>query len=443
MSARTVRPGRRALAGVAMLSLTIGLAACAPSGAEPDDDTPEPTESDTADSGDTDADADGGTFTVGFLSPVTGPIAAAGTEMREGWELYWEEHDNKSGNVTINTIFEDDAGNPDTALTKAKRLVEEENVDLLVGPLAAHTALAVSDYAIQEGVPNLEAVAAADDLTQRLADPLVVRIGSYAGSQMNYPAGDYAYKQGHRSAITICPDYAFGWESCAGFARAFTDAGGTITDQLWSPLGTQDFSTYVSQLAASDADMVYAATAGGADGTNFIKAFVEFGVADTKPLLVNCCTVDQGNLQSLGDMALGIQSVSYWAEGRDAPEVKAFNEMYFAEYGKLPSINVAGAYLTASVFDQALQATDGKARGTDLTDAIRQIDISDSIYGALTFDEYNNVVGPIYVREVVKRDDGELWNVPIETYDSVSQFWTYGADQILGEQAYSRENLGH
>src|SRR5690606_4998131 len=125
---------------------------------------------------------------------------------------------------------------------------------------------------------------------------------------------------------------------------------------------------------------------------------------------------------------LGIQSVSYWAEGRDAPEVKAFNEMYFAEYGKLPSINVAGAYLTASVFDQALQATDGKARGTDLTDAIRKIDISDSIYGALTFDEYNNVVGPIYVREVVKRDDGELWNVPIETYDSVSQFWTYGAD---------------
>src|SRR5690606_14660375 len=140
---------------------------------------------------------------------------------------------------------------------------------------------------------------------------LVVRTGSYTGSQMNYPAGDYAYKQGHRTAITICPDYAFGWESCAGFARAFTDAGGTITGQLWSPLGTQDFSTYVSQLAASEADLVFATAVGGADGTNFIKAFVEFRVKDQKQLLVNCCTVDQGNLAALGDMALGIQSVFY------------------------------------------------------------------------------------------------------------------------------------
>lgn len=439
MSARTTR-GRRALAGAAMLALTAGLVACAPAGADPDTTQPA-SPGGSSDDGDT-GDADGGTFTVGFLSPVTGPVAAAGTEMREGWELYWEQKGNESAGVTIKTVFEDDAGNPDTALTKAKRLVEDEEVDILVGPLLANTALAVADYAVQAGVPNLHPVAAADDLTQRKADPLVVRTGSYTGSQMNYAAGDWAYKQGHRTAITICPDYAFGWESCAGFARTFTDAGGEVTDQLWFPLGTQDFSTYVSQIAASGADMVYAATAGGADGTNFVKSFVEFGVKDQMPILTNCCTVDQANLTALGDMALGIHSVSYWAEGRDAPEVAEFLELYEEQYGKIPSINVAGAYLTAYLVDTALQATDGKARGTDLTDAIRQVDVSDTVYGALTFDDYSNPVGPIYVREVQTRDDGKLWNVPIETYDAVSQFWDYGADAVLADPPYSRDNTG-
>src|SRR5690606_29085939 len=280
--------------------------------------------------------AESGTVKVGFLSPVTGPVAAAGIEMREGWELYWQEHGETVGEITVETIFEDDAGNPDTALTKAKRLIEEEQVDVIVGPLLANTALAVADYVTRAGIPSLQPVTAADDLTQRKHHPLLLRAGSYTGSQMNFPGGQWAYEQGHRRAITLCPDYAFGWESCAGFVRAFTAAGGEIVDQLWFPLGTQDFSPYVTEMSGTDADIAFVVTAGGADGPTFLRAFHEFGLKDELPLLTNCCAMDQATLRDVGELAEGIHSVSYWAEGRDSPVVQEFVQAYKESYGKLP-----------------------------------------------------------------------------------------------------------
>src|SRR5690606_14259425 len=141
-----------------------------------------------------------------------------------------------------------DAGDPDIALTKARRLVEEEQVDIVAGPILANTALAVADYVAGQGVPSLH-ITAADDITQRNHDPHVLRVG-YAGSQTNFPAGQWAYDEGYRSAVTLCPDYAFGWESCGGFVSAFTEAGGEISEQIWHPLGTQDFSSYITQIQA-------------------------------------------------------------------------------------------------------------------------------------------------------------------------------------------------
>lgn len=428
----------RISAGVGALALA--LSACAPGGAESENTETEA--SDSANNEEAQGEDAEKVIKVGFLSPVTGTVAAAGTEMREGWDLYWEKHDGRVGDVVIETYYEDDAGDPDTALTKAKRLVEDENVDILVGPLLANTGLAVSDYAIQVGIPNLHPVSAADDLTQRLANPLIMRAGSYTGSQMNFAGGEWAYDQGHKTAVTFCPDYAFGWESCGGFVRAFVDAGGEITDQLWYPLGTQDFSTYVSQIGSADADIVFIATAGGADGPNFFRTYSDFGLLGDQPLLTNCCAIDQSTLRDIGDMALDIASVSYWAEGRDDPVVQEFVEMYEDQYGMIPSLNVAGSYVTAQVFAAALEETDGVVDGEDFVAVIQSLELPDSLYGPLKYDEYNNPVGPVYIRHVADRGDGALWNVVDEVIDDVSQFWTYDPEEYLEDPPYSRDFTG-
>ncbi|HZA84950.1 MAG TPA: ABC transporter substrate-binding protein, partial [Actinomycetes bacterium] len=114
----------------------------------------------------------GGSVKLGFISPVTGFVAALGTDMRRGWEMYWSQNGGKAGDTTVQTVFEDDTGDPDVALTKARRLVEQEQVQLVAGPILANTAYAVAGYVAGRGLPTVQ-MTGADDLTQRKFNPLV------------------------------------------------------------------------------------------------------------------------------------------------------------------------------------------------------------------------------------------------------------------------------
>ena len=382
----------------------------------------------------------GGTVKLGFISPVTGFVAALGTDMRRGWEMYWSQNGGKAGDTTVQTVFEDDTGDPDVALTKARRLVEQEQVQLVAGPILANTAYAVAGYVAGRGLPTLQ-MTGADDLTQRKFDPLVLRVG-YTSSQSNFPAGQWAYEQGHRKAVTICPDYAFGWESCGGFVSAFVNAGGEITKQVWHPLGTQDFSTYVSQARQANPDVVFVGSAGGPDAILLYKSWTGFGLKDKIPLIGNCCFADQVFLREVGDEALDLQSFTYWVEGRDSPAVQNFVKAYEQQHKEIPSLYAAGAYTMAQVAAEALKKTGGKIEGKAFIDAARQVSLSDSLYGALTFDDTNNVVGPVYRTEVARREDGTLWSVDQQTFPEVSQFGSEGKEAFLEHPVFSRDYTG-
>ena len=382
----------------------------------------------------------GGSVKLGFISPVTGFVAALGTDMRRGWEMYWSQNGGKAGDTTVQTVFEDDTGDPDVALTKARRLVEQQQVQLVAGPILANTAYAVAGYVAGKGLPTVQ-MTGADDLTQRKFDPLVLRVG-YTSSQSNIPAGQWAYEQGHREAVTICPDYAFGWESCGGFVSAFVDAGGKIQKQVWHPLGTQDFSTYVAQARQANPDVVFIGSAGGPDAILFYKAWTGFGLKDKIPLVGNCCFADQVFLREVGDEALGLQSFTYWVEGRDSPVVQNFVKAYEQQHKEIPSLYAAGAYMMAQVVAEALKKTGGKIEGKAFIDAARQVSLSDSLYGALTFDDTNNVVGPVYLTEVARREDGTLWSVDKQTFPEVSQFGGEGKEAFLEHPVFSRDYTG-
>ena len=382
----------------------------------------------------------GGSVKLGFISPVTGFVAALGTDMRRGWEMYWSQNGGKAGDTTVQTVFEDDTGDPDVALTKARRLVEQEQVQLVAGPILANTAYAVAGYVAGRGLPTVQ-MTGADDLTQRKFDPLVLRVG-YTSSQSNIPAGQWAYDEGHRTAVTICPDYAFGWESCGGFVSAFVKAGGKITKQVWHPLGTQDFSTYVSQARQANPDVVFVGSAGGPDAILLYKAWTGFGLKDKIPLIGNCCFADQVFLREVGDEALGLQSFTYWVEGRDSPVVQNFVKAYEQQHKEIPSLYAAGAYMMAQVVAEALKKTGGKIEGTAFIDAARQVSLSDSLYGALTFDDTNNVVGPVYRTKVARREDGTLWSVDEQTFPEVSQFGSEGKEAFLEHPVFSRDYTG-
>lgn len=441
-SKTTTAPRRLGLLMSLGAAAALVLAACAPASSSDPTTPPAPAETSTGDeTGDQAPAAAGGALKVGYISPITGNFAVAGQEMVDGWNLYWEIYGDEVNGVKIETIVEDDAGNPEISLTKARKLVESDQVDVVVGPLLANTALAVASYTSSVGVPNLHPVAAADDLTQREANDLTLRTGSMSGSQMNFPGGEWAFEEGYRTAVTLCPDYAFGWESCAGFKQGFEKAGGEVTDQIWYPNGTSDFATYVSQIQAAGADVAFVTTAGGAPGPDFLRSFLGLGLGDSQPLLMNCCSLDQATLRALGDEVLGFKSISYWAEGRDSEAVAEFSEAYAERFeGKIPSLNVAGGYVTASLVAKVLEEK-GLLTGEDLVAAIAGTTFEDSIFGRIGFDEFNNTVAPIYIREV-QEVDGQLMNVPIREFQDVDQWLDMDPEEAMARPTYSQSFQG-
>src|SRR5260370_22954190 len=181
-----------------------------------------------------------GPIKIGFISPLSGAIAAAGKDMYAGCELYWQELGWQMAGRKVEVILEDNEGQPAAALTKARKLVENDKVHMLVGIILSNVAYALVPYIEQQGIPSLSPINSADDLTQRRRPKWLIRTGFSAGGNM-HPFGEYAAKTlGYKKIVTIGLDYAFGWETVGGFHKSFEDSGGPVGQKLGVPLATPD-----------------------------------------------------------------------------------------------------------------------------------------------------------------------------------------------------------
>lgn len=389
------------------------------------------------------ARAQSGPIRIGLMAPLSGVVAAGGREIVEGFKMYWQEKGMSVGGRPVQIIEEDDAGNPDTALQKARRLVEQANVDFLFGNLLANTGLAVANYVKSNGVPYFIPVIAADDLTQRDRVRNVIRVAGYTASQMPRPLADWALKQGYKRIATISQDYTFGHEQCGGFAQVFTEGGGEIVGQLWNPLNTADFSPYIGQLASMNVDAIFTMEL-GADATRFMKQYSDFGLKGSIPLLGAQNFTDQSVIRTMGPECEGIVSSAHFAEGSDNPDTQKFVKTYSEKYGKLPSLYGFSHYSGAMWVGQVIEELKGDISNRDaFIDAVLKSELTNSPLGRpVRFDDYGNPIYDVYIRRVEKNADGKYWNVPLETYPNVSQFWKYNPAEYLKSPPFSRDYQG-
>jgi branched-chain amino acid transport system substrate-binding protein len=381
---------------------------------------------------------------VGFMASTTGTAASSGQDMVNGWELYWQQNGTEVAGREISYEIVDDGGDPANGLTQVQRLVQSNDVQLVVGPLFANIGQAVGEYLSERGIPNFQHVPSADDVTQRQRQEGVLRVAGWTSSQTSHVAGQYAYDQGFRRVVTLCVDYAFGHEMCGGFVNTFTDAGGEIVEQLWNPLGTQDFSTYIAQIQQLAPDAVFVPQVGG-DSVRFVDSWNSFGLKDQIPLIGGETLLDQSLLRNMNPAAAeGLISVGKFAEGRDDPATQEFVQAYFEAYDQLPSYYATNSYTAARWTAEALAEVDGNIEDTEaFLEAVRSIQLEDAPAGPLSLDEYDNPVFNVYVREVQRNENGLLWNVPTETFEGVSQFYTYDPEEFLAHPVYSREYQGN
>jgi len=378
---------------------------------------------------------------IGLIAPMTGPFAQVGADMTNGFKMYLDEVNSNFTGAKVNLIIEDSQGKPDTAVTKAKKLILEDHVQLLVGGVLAPEGYALAPVSTAEKTVYIASVPAADDLTQRQLGnyPYFIRT-SWTSSQPHHPLGQWACDQGYKKIITVGADYAFGYEAVGGFQKAFEDCGGKIIQKVWPPLGTKDFGPYIPTFKA-DADAVFSLMVGPMP-LQFPKQLRASGW--TKPIIGGGTSYDESVLPFMGDEVIGDVSALQYSAGLQTPRNEAFVKAYRAKYGKVPSYFSESNYTTAMMIDLVMKQTKGAWPGPEAFIAKMLTLKVDAPRGPVSFDDMRNPVQDIYIKKVEKTkmfgyDKDELWNVVIKTYPAVSQFWTYGKDAFLKQPVYSRD----
>jgi len=378
---------------------------------------------------------------IGFVAPTTGIFAQVGKDMVDGFAMYLDEKMNKFGSADVKFIVEDEQAKPDTAVTKAKKLILQDKVHILVGGLLASSGYALAPVSTAEKVLYILPVSAADDLTQRDLPkyPYIIRTG-WSSSQPSHPFGQWACEQGYKKIVAIGADYAFGYEVIGGFQRAFEACGGKIIQKIWPPIGTKDFGPYIPTIKA-DADAIFSLMVGPMS-LQFPKQLAASG--NKKPVLGGGTSYDEFVLPSMGDEVIGHVSALQYSAALETPKNEAFVKAYRAKFGKVPSYYSETNYTTADMIDQVIQRYNGKFPSAE--EFIRQLVAMkfDTLRGPVSFDDMRNPVQNIYIKKVEKQKmfgypNAELWNTVIKTYPNVSQFGQFKKAEFLATPVYSRD----
>jgi branched-chain amino acid transport system substrate-binding protein len=377
---------------------------------------------------------------IGYLAPLTGGLAQTGIDMRDGFLLYLEQHGNKLGGMDVKLIIEDEQGKGDVAVTKAKKLVLQDKVHILIGGVLASTGYALAPVSTELKTMYIPSIPAADDLTQRQLKnfPYLIRT-SWSSSQPHHPLGQWACDQGYKKIVTIAADYAFGYEVVGGFQKAFEDCGGKIIQKIWPPLGAKDFGPFIPTIKA-DTDAVFSLMVGPMPA-QFIKQMR--GAGFKKPIIGGGTSYDEFVLPFMGDEAVGDVSALHYSAALDTPKNVAFVKAYRTRFNKVPSYYSENNYTTAQWLDEALKKAGGKWPGPEELIKLMVGIKLDAVRGPVSFDDMRNPIQNIYIKKVEKKkmfgyEKEELWNTVIKTYPNVSQFWTYGKDKFLAQPVYDK-----
>src|SRR5215208_10923 len=374
-------------------------------------------------------------FKIGLLTVKTGPLAQGGIQMEQGISTLLKEKSNTLAGRKIDFISADTGGNPAGAKTKAQELIERDKVNVILGPLAAFELLAITDY-VRDNQTPLISLAAAEDVTQRKANPFVIR-PSATSAQCCHVMGDYAAKElKYKRAVTISEDFAFGYEQMSGFQRVFEDGGGKVVKKLWPPLVTPDYTPYIAQIG--NVDCVFNGFA-GSNPVKFMRAYADLGLKSRIPLLAGWTAMDDALLRSLGDEAVGVVSAAWYSADFDTASNKRFVADMQKEFGVLPGGYSAGMYIAGQCVEAGIQKAAGQADDRKvLAEALHQITLTDTPRGPVKFDQYGNIVGDVFIRKC-ERKGKDLVNTVVKKYPAVSQFWTYNEKEFLANPVYARD----
>jgi len=345
-------------------------------------------------------------------------------------------------------FYEDSQENPALDVTLTKKLVEQENVHLLAGAMLAFEGLAMVPTITKSKIALVGMSGVTADEYRKIRSPYISLAAKHMPDQETFPLGTYAAKTLHyKKVAVVCQDYAWGWQTCGGFEYAFEHAGGQIVKKIYPPLGTTDYSPYVTQIP-HDVDAVYCTTV-GPDVPRFVKAYSDFGLSNI-PLLGSEDLVAADAYRYYSTKAAGLLGSTPFTTAIQRPQMQAYVKAYkAASGGKEPTFWGEAAYTAALIIDRTLAKLESqgiskqalpayvRTHAAKFISTIRTVNLSDVPSSPVKVDPYNVAIRNFYLVKLVNQN-GKIAPQVVKTFDNVSEFWIFPPKQVLALPVFSK-----
>jgi branched-chain amino acid transport system substrate-binding protein len=370
---------------------------------------------------------------IGVLATLEGALTTLGEDALRGLEVALRQANRKAAGREIEIITVATNASPDSAIRGIRKLVEQDRVPLVIGPVSGSEGIAIRDYSkTQPGVTILNGTSAAMETTYVTPSENFFRFNTQ-GAQWMVGVGDYIYNvKKYRKIAALAEDYSFPYTQLFGLTLEFCQLGGKITERHWVPLGTKDFGSIIAKLP-DDVDAIYLGLGGG-DAVNFLNQYAQAG--GKAKMIGGSIMVDQTVLSSKGAAKralIGTPTGGPQADGWDNPKwqawVKAYQDAFPADKRfQSPSLTGTNYYNATNALFAALAAVGG-----DLSDGHKKLRATlasmeiDAPNGKIRLDEKRQAIGPNFITEVVEAPNGDLTNKMVKVIPEVRQ--TLGFDE--------------
>ena len=377
--------------------------------------------------------AQGTPVKIGLLATLEGPFAAGGADGMRGADLAVKQRNGVVAGRKIEIIKGSSDAKPDVAVNATRKLVEQDKVDIMVGPLSGGEGIAVKDYAkTQPNITFINGGSGAQATTLVSPAPNFFRFNT-EGAQWMTGLGKAALAKGYKRVMVIAEDYAFPYSQVQGFMSEYCKLGGKVPLKAWVPLGGKDYASVIATIP-KDVDALLVVL-GGADAVNFLTQYENSG--GDKPILGGSITVSQDVLNYKGkrrDSLVGTLSAGPLADAYDGAEWKAFVADYRKTYpvsaGGFPSPSLFAYvyYVNMKAALDGLDAVKGDLSGNQVKyrETLSKM-VLKTPTGDVRLDANRQAIGTTFVTEVVKDAQGNLFNKVNSRADNV--------DQMLGGSA--------
>jgi branched-chain amino acid transport system substrate-binding protein len=341
--------------------------------------------------------ASGQSIKVGFIAPLTGDAKTYGESAKKGFDLALEQAGNKAGNLTITVTTGDDRNDPTEGVNLATKMISQDGVKAIVGPVTSSVSIPVSEVANSNKITMISPTGTAakvtvDDKGNRkpfafrapFIDPFQGQVAAtFAAENLKVKTAAVLYDKGNDYSVGLMEE----------FQKTFTAKGGNVVASLSYGKDDKDFSAIVTNMAAKKPDLIYLPDYYG-------KVSLIATAIKAKGLNVPLVGGDGWDSADLDFKALeGGYFTNHYSADDPSPAVQKFVKDYEAKYKEKPDAFAALGYDATIMLLEAIKQA-GSADSEKIRAALQGLKDFPAVGGKLSFDQNGNPIKAAAILQV-------------------------------------------